>query len=393
MAFPTTISSLINTDFNVCGPYLSSNGAVYIITVSAINNQLHVFKATDPSSGWGAAGVDFTVPSGHMIKAIAGFQDGDNIHVVSRDADAANANQLMYHVFNIAADGWTVMNEQIKGDYAIASNLFVYSPVSIAVRSNGDVIVMYEGPLATPDIDRSRVYYARRESSVWTTDIALDNAGNNHYCPGQAIRGSSDNIHFFFQDTTNADAYQRTLNSSNVLESTSAGYDTSILAGTPDALKQIGCAYSASAGGTVVRFPYYNSFNPDIGEAKFSSSATPAVATVVNITGSVTVTSEIPHVISEAADGAVVYSVFVDTAKDLYVSTNPDDAGWTDPASIYTGSASRVFTNIYTRNTARVIGIAFVENEFKYTEYTISSVAVSSSPTTLFGLSMMGMGR
>ena len=389
MAFPTTVSTLVEPYHGLVGPYVSSTNNVYIVTRSNASSDIQVFKASDPSTSFAGAG-SLTMTSGNTVRAIAGYQVGDNIHIVTRDAAATNSNQIRYHVYSMASDTFTTSNTLVRDTYT-AAGAVDESNVDIVVRSDGDVIVMYEGPQVLADIQRKRIYYARHLGAAWSADIALDNGGNAHWIPGGMVRGSADRIHFFFKDETNNDAYQRALTSADVLESFPASFDVSI-GGTADDMMQRGAAYSASAGGTLVVFPYFNSFTPDVNSVAFTSVDAPVPVVTTDIASATEIVANFRHAYPLAVDDKTVYFTFHRSASGICINTNVDNAGWGSATAIQAGSASYIFTNIYTRNSAKVLAVAYKEDSStKYTEYTLSVAASTTQP--LLTLAMMGAGR
>lgn len=315
MAFPSTISSLIETYHGVAGPFVSSTGTVYVVTRGSAANDIQIFKAADPASSWSSAG-NLAVTSGNTVRHVNACQVSDVIHIVSRDAGTAASNQIRYHAFDMSSDSFTTSNELVKTTYTQKGTVDE-SMVGIVVRSAGDKIVLYEGPQVLADIQRARTYYARHLGSAWSADIALDNGGNVDWYPQEIILGLSNRVHFFFLDSTSNDLYQRTLTSANALESFPSAFDTSIAAGQQDVGFQRGIAYSASAGGTVVRFPYYDTFDPTLADVQFTSADAPSPLTVTtDITGAVDPMG-IRRVISLAKDESTVYGSFINNSNPL----------------------------------------------------------------------------
>lgn len=389
MAFPTTVSTLVAPYHGLGGPYVSSTGNVYIITRSNSTADITVFKASDPTSSFSSV-ASLTVTSGNTVRAVAGYQVGDDIHIVTRDASAATDNQIRYHVFSLASDTFTTSNTLVKDTYTTASAVDE-SNVDIVVRSDGDIIIMYEGPQVLADIQRKRVYYARHLGAAWSADIALDNGGNAHWVPGGMVLGSADRTHFFFKDETNNDAYQRCLTSANALETFPSTFDATV-GGTSDDMMQRGVAYSASAGGTLVVFPYFNSFTPDVNSVAFTSVDAPTPVVTTDIASATELATSFRHAFPLAVDDNTVYFTFYRSASGICVNTNIDNAGWGSATAIQAGSASFVFTNIYTRGDARVLAVAYQEDaSTKYTEYTLSVAASTVQP--LMFLALMGVGR
>jgi hypothetical protein len=89
--------------------------------------------------------------------------------------------------------------------------------ISIAVRSDGDVIVLYNGdPDKVHGTDYDRVDYARREGSTWTVGVDVTGGTGNqvNYTGSAVVKGSGDNMHFFWKDDTADVRWGRTLDPS-----------------------------------------------------------------------------------------------------------------------------------------------------------------------------------
>jgi hypothetical protein len=391
VGLPTVVSTAIAPYHGIGGPFVSSTGNVYIISRGPLGSDVVAWKAADPESSFSSA-ASFDVTSVQTIRHIAAYQVADILHIVTRDASTAADNQIRYHAFDMATDAFTTTNELVKTTYTMAGAVNE-SMVGIVVRSDGSKIVLYEGPQVLADIQRSRTYYARHLGAAWSADIALDNAGNVHWFPQELILGSADRTHFFFLDLTNGDLYQRTLTSANALEAFPAAFDSSVIAQN-DIGMQRPVAYSASAGGTIVRYPYYNSFAPDINEATFTSVDAPTPVVALDITGATDPSGASRRVMTFAKDDAVVYSVFTDTASDLYIRSSNDAAAWSTPSLFLTASANYVFSNLYTRGAKRVLAMCYGDlgsNGLTYNEYLLSTSAGTAQ--VLMTLSLMGVGR
>jgi hypothetical protein len=127
-------------------------------------------------------------------------QDGDLIHIASCDATA----QVLYHTFDMDAEVWGVVAEQIDlltGDPPSAPHC------SIAVRSDGDIVVVYRGETGrNMGGDKERVDANVRTGGTWGGPIALDAAGDVHYVsPGIVKDPFTDDMHIFFLRQTATD--------------------------------------------------------------------------------------------------------------------------------------------------------------------------------------------
>src|SRR5262245_16754418 len=140
MALPLSLSNvtLLAGSF-APKPFISSAGNVYLVLLdSADNSLIEVHKATDPTSAFteqdSANKPNLTNNVGtHGFHAV---QVGDVIHIVTGEATTFRVG---YHTFNMATDAWAIVNETVTTSAATGGT-------TIGVRSDGDVIVLYQGP-------------------------------------------------------------------------------------------------------------------------------------------------------------------------------------------------------------------------------------------------------
>lgn len=366
MALPTTINvGGIDTGKGGCRPYLSSTGNVYIITPGAANNKIRAWKATDPTSSFSNIGTDISVTSGNTVLGLGTYQVGDIIHVVSSDVSGTTTD-TRYHKFDMSSDSWTTSNEAIKTGYNSGpGNVFC----DITLRSDGDIIVAYKAAkIANMGTDYGKIAYARKEGT-WTIDISLDSSGTAATTWGihGVVLGASDRAHFFFADATNNDGYQRTLTSTNSLETLPASYDISI----DSVLPTLGTSYDSS-GTQKVRWPYNDLATTTMSGAKCDSADVPTVTTDVNISTSA---KEANFNICASADGTDLYYVFTNSSNnDTYFVKNSNDGGWETPVLIRAVTSSgNIFSNIYTRSGTKYLAIVYFDSDAKYDEYVLSA--------------------
>ena len=367
MAFPTTITGITLATGGIV-PYISSGGNVYLIGKSTANaNKIRAFKATDPTSSFSNVGTDPTVTALSTLISVATFQVGDVIHVATIDDTAITSINIQYHKFDMSTDTWTLVNEAVVTAYAEAATGDVDNSAAITVRSNGDVILLYNGAkAAVMGVDRERVYYARRVSGSWTVDVAVDNAGATSWFTGSTVVGSSDRMHFFFQDGDADDAYERALTSANVLETFPASFDATIDA-TQSHFKTQGVSYVSGAN-TKVRYPLFDATATTLNSAKCDSADAPTMSEDSDITGATNPGAALYNS-SFAANGTTLWHTFVESVTfDILTQSNADDAGWSATSSFYAGTVVKLLTNVFTRNGDIVLAIVFGETDTKYTE-------------------------
>lgn len=200
MALPTTIVSSVGHAGHH-PPFKSSGGAFYVVVTNPLgSNIIDVFKATDPTDSWtvqDAADNPINVPI--ASGALAAVQDGDKIHIATIGGGANK--KPSYHLFNMATDNWDVTEEEIEAN-------FPQNPtnpwISIAVRSDGDVVVVYAGD-TDQDMGgkKERVDVNIRTVTTWGGPVALDAAGDIHYGNPNCVLGTNDFVHCVFHKTSN----------------------------------------------------------------------------------------------------------------------------------------------------------------------------------------------
>lgn len=391
MAFPTTITTDGLATVGIAGPYISAGGNIYVIVVDDQRFDLRALKATDPTSSFAGQGTDVVIGSGlDIIRSIAGYQVGDNIHVITKNSNSTSVVDIRYHIFSMASDTWTTTNEAVKTDMELAPGGSGWSAgIDIAVRGDGHVLAVYNGPPETvATVQYDRVFYARRIAGTWSADIALGTAGvAASWIGGRVIIGANDRAHFFVQDTTNADLYQRTLTSAYALEALPAAFEASALAW--EAHEQRG-VYIAAAN--LVSFPWYDALET-LSRQVFTSVDAPVLSATVAINSPTAVlTSPIRFVASHAVDDATGYNAFIGTNNDIYTQSNVGGAGWSTPNSFLVCSASAIFTTVLVRGAAKVLAMVYHDGDPKYTEMTLS-VSLAASVSMPNQMLLVGAGR
>ncbi len=197
MALPVTISGAAFVSHNYfCGSFKAPNSQYYVVILESTGSTPEVFMATDPTDSF-AAQDSSNNPTAVPVSMWATL-DGTDLHI----ATVQDANpELQYHVFHTATDLWdgTIINETVEN---IATRPATASmSCSITVRSDDDVIILYNGDTdADMGNPYQRVDYARRESGSWTAGI--DVGGTSEVTENRIgsviVHGSGDNMHFFW---------------------------------------------------------------------------------------------------------------------------------------------------------------------------------------------------
>ncbi len=205
------------------GPVKDASDDFYVVLLDKADTSIvRMFKASDPAGRWSEADPEARLDLPAAVLSMWSVLDGSVIHVATQDAN----RDVEYHTFNTSSaasspDTWQTVREVVDGTPNGTA-----AAVSIAVRSDGSVIVLYQG--ATDDVGGTsyeRVDYARKESGVWTTGVSIDNGGANHWKAAVIVNGSSDHLHLFFKNDSTSDYFQRTLRSDNTLENFPAAFE------------------------------------------------------------------------------------------------------------------------------------------------------------------------
>lgn len=367
MALPVTVAGILQPiaqHGSFLGPFLSGC-AVYVagidsadVTGAAIhkssNPDLVAFAEQDAANRPTAAAVHFD--------CIWITQVGSDLHVLTQDDNST----VKYSVFHMATDLWdgTIVDELVTStpdDTQIIGGAIV--------RSNGDVIVVYQGQQDSFHGSRSRVDYARREGGTWTVDIAVDNGGAADWKPGTTVLGTDDRAHIFFSDLSNTDAYQRTLNSANVLETFPTALSTTTVVGQIT-FASGGARYN-DCGILRVRATFKES-GPLMSVAKLdSTSDAPTVTVDTDVLDNIVLSLGKQPGADLSADGTTLHFLYVKTGspgdRAIQHDENPDDAGWgVDDVELVVGTAEKVWSNVYAsvstvNNRATVLAYLYVD--------------------------------
>lgn len=368
MAFPVSIPGIAAAVPG--GPYKSSAGAIYFIGYAGSTVQAYKGAATDPSdvANWSAAGSSFTVSPGTGIYGWSSYQVGDVIHVVTQGRDTTS--RLRYHAFDMSTDSWTTQNEQIRASDISTGTAGAYGP-SIVVRSNGDIVVGYQG--ATNNVmgkAYTRVVYARKAGGAWTTDVAVDgetSTVNWLSIEHGAVLGSSDRTHFFLEKSaTTPELHQRTLTGSNTLGT--RGLVKAGAGAEPDYAQQ-GTSYSS---GLKVRYISGDGAGA-VDVHKFDSADTPSsYSTDADVGDARTVANS--RLAALAADGTTLYALF-ESGDEIYYRSNTNDAGWGSENVADSTGFSTLTTlagaRVYSRGGNIVLALLFVGNDTALSQITV----------------------
>jgi hypothetical protein len=339
---------------NTVGPHKAPNGNFYtVLSRNGLQTRYQMFKASDPTSTWTAVGgtLSPTVPVSNLNSSTgyATHLSGTVIHV----AQAILNGQVLYSAFDTASDTWTVTNEVISAGADPQS----FAGVAIAVRSDGDVIVLYGEASGGAE----NVYYARRESESWTADIAVNSSGSSW--AGAAILAASDRIHLVYRDGLAIKA--RTLSSANAL-----GTETTLASDSVDQLTGNGVSWSSGTKLAVI-FPQDATNRLKI--ATWDDGATPTniADTVISAAG---VGADDGPLAALAVDGTILHTLFSDEAtSDLFRDSNLGSGWGTDVEIADNVTVRKISANVYDRSGTKLAYLWDNNGTVTYSEISLSS--------------------
>jgi hypothetical protein len=297
-----------------------------------------------------------------------------------------------------AAIKWLTTNQNIQTGMTLGG-VANERACSIAVRSDGDIIVLYQG--ATDKVhgtDYNRVDYARREGSTWTVGVDVTGGTGNqvHYYGCVIVKGSGDNMHFFWRRNDNNNINGRTLDpSANTLSTirTQSAASATLLHTFRN-----GVSYN-DAGTQRVIVPYKGSAN-HLRVWRHTEDGSGDLAD----TGSLTQVSDTSNEVLANLDNPVASSALEGTSQmhllwsrnsdsDLYhdEAAAPQSLWGTDTELIDATTIVRLNANVYTRSGATVLAYAYTitAGGDKYNE--LELVAAPSGGTNRRAL--IGVGR
>ena len=164
--------------FSAQGPLKSTGGNYYAFVGNPNQLSIGIYKATDPTSAWvlqtsistvsGSGGFIFDL----KITTTRYANTSDVVHIAALTGAGNGTLIVNYYAYDMSTDTVTVTNA------GIISGLIAVYPgpsISIAARTNGEVIILYPSSarIMSADYARSRLAW-RSTGGTWTTNIAVD---------------------------------------------------------------------------------------------------------------------------------------------------------------------------------------------------------------------------
>ncbi len=397
MALPILLSA---TDGLVAGystPHKCGGNFYVVAYANVAGERIKCFKATDPSISWTEQDTGGRPSTGATLSHVASINDGTIIYVTSYSS--ASTDGYDYFTFDTSTDLWDIDDPMDN-----PTNRPDQPWASIALRSDGDVIVAYAGATDKEMGDpKERVDYARREGGSWggNVGIALDAGGDIHYGHPFALLGTNDGVHIFWQKATSTvtdppvsweSGEGRTLDSGNTLSTVSlsagsvgncySGYGNGVFydpAGTPRMIFA-GCDFTSGANITVKTFkPATEDGSDNISLASQENDGTDpdpyngggdiGIVSIVEL-------NTVLHLLFSGGGGAGV-------DQDVYYQTSTDDgATWsTATEELDAITCNFISANIYVRGTDIVMAYVYDDaGDQKYNEKILFSIYEAWKP-------------
>lgn len=357
--------------------------ATYAAMVAHSNHSIVMMKATgDPNTdgNWGTIDSDIYLGQKTTIKSLWSFEDSSDIHVATQELNG----RVSYHVFDPGTDTWTVRNEFVVEPGTDFDNAPAFHAVSLALRSDGDVILV----AAYNEASGETLRLFRRESGSWTNQA---NAGNNADDQGVVVIGphTDDRITWVFSDDVDGtpNVFLRSINSSNTVCSGNTQIDP-----TPDTSEMIVIPGVVDSGSS--HYLGHIDASNKITVTSFTPACPPTGITTHADVSDNTVkghgAAAIPFAVAcLAVDGTDVHLLYADDAtQDIFHDDDVDGGGTTDDEVKDGVTCNRLSANIYDRSGKKLAYLYLDGTTSKYAEVALEAPAGPPKG----GLALLGVG-
>lgn len=347
------------------------------------DDTIHIFKcatASDPNTitNWTSQA---TYVLDGPIKSIWTFVHSSDIYITVagyRKGNQDNFGYVKFLRYDVGTDTIDIDEEQVDDNDALPKETNggtrTQHGATVAVRSDGDIIVLYSNLVADNDSD-SAVSYSRRESGTWTRGVAVAGVANNDIS-GTAVLGASDRIHFFFKRDDLSDVLHRSLSSANALGATTSTVDA--VAGTD--LFLVG-GVSFNDGTARVRVAYEGG-NGQISSAYGNDVENPTWTIETNASDNDVLTQNNAPVGDMVLDGQKSHLIYSeDLTSDIFIDENDGIGGWgTDTEDQDAVTCNALSANTYDRSGQKLAYLWDDAGTTKYDEVDIDIVAAGRPP-------------
>ncbi len=336
-------------------------------------------SAPETDGSWSNQDDSVTLRSSEGIaKSLWSFEHSSDIYVATQQ----ETNGLVeLHIFDPGTDTWTTKNEFVAeiGDHANFDSVPILHGCSLAVRSDGDIVVVFTGHDDTGGDDE---VFCISKTTTWGSVQSVSNDAENPVAIGP---DSSDRITFVYGDVGASDVDTRSISSTDVLGTEVSLDDT---CDTASLLVAPGIIDS----GNEIYVPYIDA-SDKISVAQFTSAADPTgdITTHADV-GDNTVkgqgASAIPFVVAcLAVDGTNVHLLYANDAdQDIFHDDDVENGGTTDVEDQDAVTANRMSCAVLGTN------LDYVWLDGSTIKY--NSIDISAAPAFLpNGLMLVGVGR
>jgi len=255
--------------------------------------------------------------------------------------------------FSIYYGGWIDVNAAGTLPYTVVSDVPDSNTAvacSITVRSDGDIIIIYQGAqIADMGQVWDTIKYARWENYAagWVIDQAVDGAADEEWRNPVIVHNpDNDKSHFFYRQDVAFDHFHKALTSGNSLDGTP---DTIEVAGqSADYPNGPGAWYNpADSVASRVTLAYTADAGSDFSAVKIDDDGTPSTAQTVNDSDAVKLDGETyMNGISHQGDDVVVAWWANSVDSDLYISTSDDGAAWAAESNEWTATINALSCSV-----------------------------------------------
>ena len=381
-------SWVVNASSFDIGIKIYSSDVYYFFGRDSTNaNTLQAYKATDPTSSFSSVA---SISTGilNTIQQIAGPDPAslanmatDRIPLIVCSETVITAVEYTFLHFDMSTDSFPINETIISGLNTENSSSAPQYGCAIVARSSSNMVAFFNGAqVANMGNSYAQTYYSRRTGvNTWSAAVQVSAGGQLDFTQPEAILGASDSIHFTYMTGSLATFNQRTLNSSNVLQTNgtvalAGGFGTTpylwdgISYNNAGTQKVVVATNAITVAGQGSRDFYFDSGNtPTLNSVQFST----------NSDGTAT-----GRCFVDGTDVWILFQSNVDS--DLHVKKSTDNgATWGTDTTAFVATVSQTTTNlsidglIFTRSSSVVIPYVVNDNgTLKYNEYVVRSITI-----------------